>query len=152
MSIFDDDSNDVRESIRFFNQLPDEEKIRVLSDLNPFIFQQRREYQPLFPLLSKLQQDISKYNTITLGKKLMEYGLDETHAHLFVLNVKKHAPTVEYQMKQADLISDDDFCKKLPGIINDAWINNETYEVLSEKYGIDNEKIDCIIKLLYCRS
>lgn len=44
MSVFDDDDNDdVKESIRFFNRLTDADKVRVLSDLNPFIFQQKQE-------------------------------------------------------------------------------------------------------------
>lgn len=50
-------------------------------------------------------------------------------------------------MKQLDMIPDDDFCAKLPNIMNDVWVNNETPEVLSEKYGIDNEKISCIVSL-----
>ena len=68
MSIFDADKNeDVKESILYFNQLSNEEKVRIVSDLNPYIFQQKQQYLPLFPLLSKIQQDISKHGTIEIG-------------------------------------------------------------------------------------
>ena len=52
-------------------------------------------------------------------------------------------------MKQLDMIPDDDFCAKLPDIMSDVWVKNETPEVLSEKYGIDNEKINCVVSLLH---
>ena len=147
MSIFDDDNEDVRESVRFFNQLSDEEKIRVVSDLNPFLFQQKQQYRPLFPLLSKIQKDISKHDEIKIGTKLVEYGLDETYARLFVSNVKKHAPTEEYQLNQLDKIPDEVFCSKLADMIKDIWINDENEEVLSERYGVDREKIRCLASL-----
>ena len=118
-----------------------------MSDLNPFLFQQKQQYRPLFPLLSKIQKDISKHDEIKIGTKLMEYGLDETYARLFVANVKKHAPTEEYQLNQLDKIPDDDFCSKLAAVIKDVLINDEKEEMLSERYGIDREKIRCLTDL-----
>lgn len=147
MSIFDDDNEDIRKSIQFFNQLSEEEKVRVVSDLNPFIFQQKRQYEPLLPLLSKIQNDISKHDAIEIGNKLMEYGLDETYARLFVSNVKKHAPTIEYQLHQINKIPDDVFCKQLPDVMKDFWVDGNTNDVLSERYGIEKEKIECIVNL-----
>ncbi len=121
--------------------------MRIVSDLNPFIFQQRQQYKPLFPLLSKIQNDISKHDAIEIGNKLMEYGLDETYARLFVSNVKAHAPTVEYQLNQISKIQDGDFCDKLPDMMRDIWINGDGDDALSEKYGIMKERAKCIIDL-----
>ena len=46
------------------------------------------------------------------------------------------------------MIPDEDFCKKLPDIITAAWVDNEMDEkILSEKHGIDMEKIKCMIDL-----
>ena len=149
MSIFDEDNDDVKNSIRFFNQLPNEEKVRIVSNLNPFIFQQKQQYKRLFPLLSKIQKDISKHDAIRIGNKLMEYGLDETYARLFVSNVKKHAPTTEYQLSQMDKILDVDFCDKLPDIMKDLLVNNDAEDSLSERYGIEKEQIQCIADLAF---
>ena len=77
----------------------------------------------------------------------MEYGLDETYARLFVANVKKHAPTEEYQLNQLDKIPDENFCSKLAAVIKDVLINDEKEEMLSERYGIDREKIRCLTDL-----
>ena len=60
------------------------------------------------------------HDAIEIGNKLMEYGLDETYARLFVANVKKHAPTAEYQLNQINKVPDGDFCDKLPGVMKDA--------------------------------
>ena len=77
----------------------------------------------------------------------MEYGLDETYARLFVSNVKKHAPTKEYQLNQIDKIPDGDFCDKLPDIMKAVWVDGEIDEALSERYGLDRETLQCIIGL-----
>ena len=148
MSLFDDDNEDIKRSIQFFNQLPNNEKVRIVSDLNPQIFQQNAQYKPLIPLLARIQQDISKHDAIEIGNKLMEFGLDETYARLFVSNVKNHAPTEEYQLNQINKISDEDFCTNLPDIITDVWINRKPYTTLSEKYGIEPEKIRCVVDLV----
>ena len=147
MSIFDDNDEDVKNSIRFFNRLSNESQIRIVSDLNPNTLQQKQQYKSLFALLSKIQKDISKYDAIKIGNKLMELGLNETYARLFVANVKNHAPTEAYQLTQLDKIQDEDFVEKLPNIMKDVWVNNELKEVLVERYGIDEEKIQCIINL-----
>ena len=98
MSIFDDNDEDVKTSIHFFNQLSNEDKIRIVSNLNPNILQQKQQYTRLFPLLVKIQKDISKHDAIKIGNKLMDLGLDETYARLFVSNIKNHAPTEAYQL------------------------------------------------------
>ena len=147
MSIFDDNNDDVKRSIQFFNQLSNEDKVRIVSDLNPNTLQRKQQYKSLFALLSKIQKDISKHDAIKIGNKLMELGLNETYARLFVSNVKNHAPTEAYQLTQLDKIQDKDFAEKLPNIMKDVWVNNESKKILVEKYGIDDEKIQCIINL-----
>ena len=147
MSIFDDNDEDVKTSIHFFNQLSNEDKIRIVSNLNPNILQQKQQYTRLFPLLVKIQKDISKHDAIKIGNKLMDLGLDETYARLFVSNIKNHAPTEAYQLAQLDKIEDKNFSETLPNIMKDVWVNNESEKALVDKYRIDKEKIQCIINL-----
>ncbi len=147
MSVFDDNNEDVKNSIQFFNRLSNENQIRSVSDLNPNTLRQKQQYKSLFALLSKIQKDISKYDAIKIGNKLMELGLNETYARLFVANVKKHAPTEAYQLTQLEKIQDEDFVEKLPNIMKGFLVNNESKEVLTERYGIDEEKIECITNL-----
>ena len=145
MSIFDDNNEDIKRSIGFFNQLSDEDKVTIVSDLNPQTFKLKRYYKPLFPLLSKIQKDISKFDAIKIGNKLMEYGLDETYARLFVTNMKKHAPTEDYQLNQLDKIADDLFCDNLPEIIKNVWVDHVDNNMIVEKFSITQEQVDCII-------
>ena len=145
MSIFDDDNDDLKKSVRFFNLLPDEEKVKIVSNLSPQFFQQKQEYEQLFALLSKIQQDISTHSDIEIGNKLVEHGLEETYARLFVANVKKHAPTPEYQLNQLNMIPDEVFSKNIASLLHDIWVKGKTDEQLSERYNIDKEKVVCLI-------
>ncbi len=52
MSIFGSDNDDVKNSIEFFNNLSNEDKIRIVSDLHPLIFQQNRQ-QPAVSAIVK---------------------------------------------------------------------------------------------------
>ena len=56
MSIFDDNDEDVKNSIRFFNRLSNENQIRIVSDLNPNTLRQKQQYKSLFALLSKIRK------------------------------------------------------------------------------------------------
>ena len=145
MSIFDEDNRDVKQSILFFNHLLDADKVKIVSDLSPMFFQKNLQYRPLFALLSKIQQDISKHTDIEIGNKLMDYGLDETYARLFVSNIKKHAPTQEYQLHQIDMIPEDVFSQNIANMLHDVWVKNENAEQLAERYGVDKERIQCLI-------
>ena len=147
MSIFDDNNKDVKRAVRVFNQLSDEDKIKVVSDLNPHTFK-LKQYHGIFALLlSKIQNDISEFDEIKIGNKLLEYGLEETYARLFVSNVKKHAPTIEYQLSQLAKISDEHFCKNLSGIIKDVWINHDDDNKITEKFNITHEQLLCIVDI-----
>ena len=147
MSIFDDNNEVVKRAVYVFNQLSDEDKIKIVSDLNPHTFK-LKQYQGIFaPLLSKIQNDISKFDEIKIGNKLLEYGLEETYARLFVSNVKKHAPTIEYQLSQLAKISDELFCKNLSGIVKDIWINHADDSKITEKFNITQEQLLCIVDI-----
>lgn len=52
MSVFDENSDIIKQSIAYFNQLTDEEKIIIVSDLNPNSFKLKTHFKDLFPLLS----------------------------------------------------------------------------------------------------
>lgn len=147
MSIFDDNNEDVKEAIQFFNQLSDKDKITIISDLKPQTLQQTQYYDKLLPLLSKIQKDISKFDDIRIGNKLMELGLDETYARLFVSNVKKQAPTKEYQLSQLARIPEDVFCKNMPHIMKSLWVDNIPDTEIQEKYSVTHEQLSCITNI-----
>lgn len=149
-SIFDDDNNDVLKAITFFNGLSNEDKAQIVSNLHPTTFKLKQYVKRLFPLLSKIQHDISKHDEIKIGTKLMEYGLDETYARLFVVNIKKQAPTLEYQIDQINKIPDDEFCTKLPDVMKCIWVYNENVNAeMVTKFGISIEKLHCIEHLTF---
>lgn len=150
MSIFDDNNEDVKNAIRFFNNLRDDDKVRIVSDLNPNTFKLKKYAKELFPLLTKIQRDISKHDEIKIGTKLMEYGLEETYARLFVTNMKKQAPTAAYQIDQINKIPDDTFCEKLPDIMKYLWVDRNSIDMKMEsEVGISIEKLQCIESLTF---
>ena len=149
MSIFDDNNEDIKKAIRFFNSLEEEDKIRIVSNLNPNTFQLKQYVKQLFPLLSKIQRDIAKHGEIKIGTKLVTYGLEETYARLFVANMKKQAPTEEYQIDQISKISDDDFCK-LPDIMKYIVVDHKPVDMsMEDKLGISVEQLQCIESLTF---
>ena len=91
MGVFDNE-DDIRRSIEFFNMLADQDKVTIISDLSPVSFKVKQYYNQLAPILSEVQRAISKHEGIAIGNRLVELGLDDTFARLFVLNIKKHAP------------------------------------------------------------
>lgn len=124
--------------------------VRVVSDLNPNTFKLKQYAKLLFPLLAKIQRDIAKHTEIKIGTKLMEYGLEETYARLFVANMKKHAPTEAYQIDQINKISDEIFNTKLPDVMKYIWVDRKSVDIeMENKIGISVEKLQCIESLTF---
>lgn len=146
MSLFDED-HDIRISINFFNMLNDEERALIVSDLNPDTFKIPQYYDDLVPLLSRVQMDIIKHDGIKVGNRLMELGLEETWARLIVANMKKHAPTIKYQVSQINKIDDEKFVESFSKIMNSLWMDKMDNDSIVEKFGIDKEQLNCIIDM-----
>ncbi|MXX21087.1 MAG: hypothetical protein F4Y82_02385 [Cenarchaeum sp. SB0665_bin_23] len=146
MSLFDEDS-DTRTSINFFNMLNDEERALIVSDLNPETFKIPQYYDDLVPLLSRVQMDIIKHDGIKVGNRLMELGLEETWARLIVSNMKKHAPTIKYQVSQIEKMSDKKFDESFSKIMDSLWMDKIDKNLIVEKFGIDQEQLNCIIDM-----
>lgn len=81
MGVFDNEDG-VRRSIEFFNMLADQDRVTIVSDLNPMTFKLKQYHDLLAPLLSEVQRAISKYEDIAIGNRLVELGLDDTFARL----------------------------------------------------------------------
>lgn len=144
MSLFDVENGDTRASIEFFNSLTDEERALIVSDLNPNTFKIPQYYDDLVHLLSRVQKDITIHDGIKIGNKLMEMGLEETWARLIVSNMKKHAPTMSYQVSQLNRIDDKRFTDIFDGIMSSLWVEKIEDGVVIEKYGISREQLNCI--------
>lgn len=142
-----DNADGVRRSIEFFNMLADQDRVTIVSDLNPMTFKLRQYHSRLAPLLSEVQRAISKYEDIAIGNRLVELGLDDTFARLFVLNIKKHAPTEAYQIHQISKIPDDVFSKSIAEIIKSVWVENMSEGKVAEKFNITKEQVRCIVDL-----
>ena len=144
MRVFDNEDG-VKRSIVFFNKLPDMDKVTIVSDLRPVTFKPSRYYNHLVPLLSEVQLAISKFDDIVIGNRLVDLGLEDTYARLFVLNIKKHAPTEEYQLRQISKISDDVFSKSIAGIIKSIWAHDASEDELAEKFSVSKEQLRCVV-------
>lgn len=143
MKVFDDQEG-ARRSIGFFNSLPDHDKVTIVSDLNPTTFKLKHYYNHLFSLLSQVQRAISQFDDIAIGNQLIDLGLDETYARLFVSNIKKHAPTEEYQLRQISDIPDEIFSKSVPEIIKSIWDHNVNEDELTERLNVTKEQLQCV--------
>lgn len=144
MSIFDGDESEISEIIDFFNSLTDEEKAIIVSDLHPETFKLKKYFDRLVPLLFRVQRDLSKYEDIAIGSKLVELGMEETYARLIVSNMKKQAPTLSYHASQIAKIDDGRFVKDFERMLMSIWINNEDKKVVVEKYGITHDQFESI--------
>lgn len=144
MRVFDDEGG-AKRSIEFFNALSDQDKVMIISDLSPVTFKPRHYYNRLAPLLSQIQLAISKFDDIVIGNQLVELGLEETYARLFVTNIKKHAPTEEYQLHQISKIPDEVFSKSIAGLIKSIWVHDTNEEELAEKFNVTREQLRCVM-------
>lgn len=147
MSLFDGESHDIQLAINFFNLLNDEERALIVSDLNPDTFKIPQYYDDLVPLLYRVQMDITKHDGIKIGNRLMELGLEETWARLIVSNMKKHAPTIRYQISQINKIDDKRFDESFSKMIDSLWMDKTNNDSVVEKFGINKEQLNCITDL-----
>lgn len=143
-SLFDADAEDVRESVEFFNSLSDEERALIVSDLNPNTFKIPQYYDSLVHLLSRVQRDITIHDGIKIGNRLMDLGLEETWARLIVANMKKHAPTVSYQVSQLNRMDNQRFAATFSRVMDALWVEKLDDQTVMERYGIDQEQLRCI--------
>ena len=139
-----DNEDSMKRSIEFFNELPDRDKVTIVADPNPATFKPRH-YNYLAPLLSGVQLAISKFDDNIIGNRLVDLGLEDTYARLFVSNIKKHAPTEEYLLHQISLIPDDAFSKSIAGIIKAVWVHNASEDELTEKFNMTKEQLRYIV-------
>ena len=116
----------------------------IVSDLNPVTFKLKQYYNRLAPLLSEVQRAISQCGDVAIGNRLVELGLDDTFARLFVSNIKKHAPTEEYLLHQISKIPDDTFAESISEIIKSIWVDDASMEEVTEKFNITMEQLQCI--------
>ena len=147
MKIFDDERG-IRRSIEFFRSLSEQDKVTIVSDLSPITFKMKQYHGVLASLLAGVQQAISKFDEIAIGNRLAELGLDDTYARLFVANIKKHAPTEEYQLHQISKIPDELFVKSVPEIIKSTVIDHVREDKLAEKFNVGKEQLRCIIAIV----
>lgn len=144
MSLFNVEDEEIKETIDFFNSLTDEERALIVSDLNPHTFKMPQYYDDLVHLFSLIQRDITIHDGIRIGNRLMELGLEETWARLLVANIKKHAPTIKYQISQLNRIDEQMFVATFGSIMDALWVHKIPDDEVTEKFGIDTEQIHCI--------
>lgn len=147
MNLFNDNNNLIKTAISYFNNLTDEEKALIVSDLNPHTFKLKRHFKQLFPLLSNIQRALSKHDGIKIGNSLVDLGLEETYARLLVNNMKKHAPTIQYQLGELNKISDDEFIANIEKVMNSIWVDHDKLNKIIEKYNIDHDKYASIMNV-----
>ena len=147
MSLFDSDIEETRAAIDFFNNLSDEERALIVSDLNPQTFKIPQYYDDLVHLLSRVQKDITVHDGIKIGNRLMKLGLDETWARLIVANMKKHAPTIPYQISQINRIDDKQFGEMFDGVMDALWVEKMDDDDVLEKFSLDQEQLRCIVDM-----
>lgn len=144
MSLFNVEDEEIKAAIEFFNSLTDEERAIIVSDLNPHTFKMPQYYDELVHLFSLIQRDITVHDGIRIGNRLMELGLEETWARLLVSNIKKHAPTIKYQVSQLNRIDEQRFIATFGSIMDALWQHKTADDEITEKFGIDTEQIHCI--------
>lgn len=146
MKAIDDDSP-IRESIQFFNDLSNEEKAIIVSDLHPDSFRLKKYVTKLAPLMTKILRDLGKFADIKIGNELMELGLEETYARLIVANMKKQVPTLSYHVSEVRKIDDAHFSENFEKILIAMWINDEDEKTITERYGINHDQFRSILGL-----
>lgn len=147
MDLFSDDARPIKAAVGYFNDLPEQDKITIVSDLNPTTFKLKRHFRPLFPLFSKVQQALSRHGGVVIGNRLVDLGLDDMYARIIVENMKKHAPTLEYQLSQLAMLDDEAF-SRLGEIINAAWIDSAPPKVVADRYGITQDQVQAIVDIV----
>ena len=146
MSVFGN-ARTVRLAIRFFNRLDEKDKITIVSDLNPRTFKLRQHAARLSPLLVGIQNAMPEKTGIEIGNELLELGLDETYARLFVANMIKQAPTEDYMLSCLAKMADSEFVKILPEIMTAFWEERVSSALIVKRFKITREQFTCISKI-----
>lgn len=143
MSLFAHDEK-AAAAISFFNSLADEDRIRIVSNLNPDIFGRAQNHEDMEHLILLIQQDIAEYDTAAIVNRLKEMGLEEMWAGIFVANVKRDAPTARYLVTQLTKIGLENFEKAIVGVMDALWMKKMPYTEVTEMFGTDEDQINCI--------
>jgi len=148
MSFFSGKDDTFQKAIEYFNRLPKERQAFLVSSITADGAYSKEEIDIMIPFIHAIQNDISHYSQSQITNKIVELGMDETFAVLFVNNIIKEAPSVEYQIKVVAKIDDEKFKKILPAVVKAVWVDKAVkYDKLIIDLGITNEQLNCIIDL-----
>lgn len=147
MSLFsDDDAENIKSAITFFNSLTQEDKTKIVADLR-YAENNKRFLDNLLPLFAAVQNDIANYDPTTMSQKLFAYGMEQVFATLFVDAMIKQSPTTEYEMSVLSKIEDKHFVEMIPKLMNDVWIEQLDLPHISEKYQITEQTLGVFVSL-----
>lgn len=142
MSLFKKDVEDViKQSIKYFNLLPSERKVLIVSDILKL---NEEDGKKMLPLLTAIRNDISKYDQSHIANRLFDMGMDRTYAELFVSNMIDQAPSLLYQLNAISKIPDAEFGEKFPAIVNGLFVERENPEKLMAMHGIQLQQLSAI--------
>lgn len=142
MSFFDTNVDEIKQSIQFFNQLSRERQATIVSSPTQEDLYKDDEWKQMLPFLSAILNDISRYSQPQLTHQIVELGMEQTFAQLFVNNIIKDAPTLAYQITLLSKIDDDVFEKMFPKLVNFTWIERKTNEIMMSELDISQEEIN----------
>lgn len=140
MSLFQEDTSEIEQSISYFNSLDRKERAIIVSDFG-YVTKNKELFNKLKPLFSAVQTDIAKHDEDTIANQLYKLKMDEEFAKLLVGSMIKQAPTLEYQVSLIAKMKDEEFNKFFPDFMVDAWVNKKTDDEIIKKYGITTRQL-----------
>ncbi len=145
MSLFGDDISSLKKSVQFFNSLPNDRKIIILTNIGkPQTFTQD-EQTILTPLIQAIQNDSIRNSQTQIANKLVEIGMEQTYAVLLVTNVIKEIPSAEYQFKIISDMGDEQFRKLLPEFVHSVWVDKDSNVDTMKTLKLTNEQFTILV-------
>lgn len=145
MSFFHDNTDQLKDFIGFFNDLDNVRKAVVVGSVSKTgATYTDEEIKHIIPIIEAIEHDLITHSEITIANKIIECGMDNTYAQLFVKNIVDSRPPIEYHLNILERMDEKSFKDMFLNTIKGFYFDLEPKEKLLEKLKITDQQFSAI--------
>lgn len=142
MSLFATPEERLKQALNWFNSLKNEEQLTLLANLGePATNLTPEQADNLTTMTLEIIQASSMYNKEQIVAKLIQLGIKDVYARLFVDTVTTKPTLPQLDAKRLLSLDDEHFRKAIEAILTKFYVENNTTEQLSQYAGLDEEDL-----------
>lgn len=149
MSLFNEPSAKLVESIKWFSQLdPETQELIRTTHIDNLLLSNIPGIQHIATLISEINKGLTTKSKEEVINRLKELGIDSTNASLMVNKILTQAPPYQLDLAKISGASEELFEKAVKAVIVGIFVNNEPDEELDKKFGKDMSVVYAVYRLI----